>query len=145
MKSTNFFAPYSLDGKCNLKTTGKGCYIIKKNDSVIYVGLSYSDVKRTLYRHFQKWTDLRTDYTKKNQVYERVTYTGQNKSNFKIKVIFCKTDKEISELEYLLIKKLKPKDNTLKNEIYSVVDLRKTIDAFNNSDNWKPTSEEPPF
>jgi excinuclease UvrABC nuclease subunit len=145
MKSTNFFPPYSPDGKCNLKTTGKGCYIIKKNDSVIYVGLSYSDVKRTLYRHFQKWTDLRTDYTKKNQVYERVTYTGQNKSNFKIKVIFCKTDKEISELEYLLIKKLKPKDNTLKNEIYSIVDLKKTINAYNNSDNWKPTSEEPPF
>lgn len=145
MKSTNFFPPYSPEGKCNLKTSGKGCYIIKKNDSVVYVGVSYSDVKRTLYRHFQQWTDLRTDFTKKAQAYERVTYSGQVRSKFKVKVIFCKTEKECSELEYLLIKKLKPKDNTLKNELYAASNLSKTIDAFNNADSWKPSSEEPPF
>jgi len=144
MKSTNFFPPYSED-KCNLKTSGKGVYIIKKDDAVVYVGVSYSDVKRTLYRHFQKWTDLRTIHTKKNQSYERVTYYGENKNKFKIKVIFCKTEKECAELEYLLIKKLKPVNNTLKNELYSIVDLNKTIKNFNNCDKWNPNDEEAPF
>lgn len=144
MKATKFFPPYT-DDKCNLKATGKGVYVIKKKDNIVYVGLSYTDVKRTLYRHFQKWTDKRTDWTKKQQNYERVTYEGQNKNLFKIKVIFCKTDKEVTLLEYLLIKKLKPKDNTLKNALYDYEDMTKVSHSFNNAEVWKSDFEEAPF
>jgi len=144
MKATKFFAPYTNDA-CNLKATGKGVYVIKKGEKIVYVGLSYSDVKRTLYRHFQKWTDRRTDYTKRNQNYERVTYDGENRNLFKIKVIFCKTDKEVTLLEYLLIKKLKPRDNTIKKALYDYEDLSKISASLTNADTWQSNFDEPPF
>ena len=144
MKSTKFFKPYSGESY-TLKTTGKGCYIIKKGEKVVYVGMSYSDLRRTLYRHFQTWTDRRSAYTKKSQLYERVTYAGQNRELFRIKVIFCKTDKEVSILEYLLIKKLKPRDNTLKMALYASEDVRKVAEEFNNATPWQSISEDVPF
>lgn len=144
MKATKFFKPYEGEN-CNLKATGKGVYIIKKGDSVFYVGMSYNDVKRTMYRHFQKWTDRRSAYTKKNQLYERVTYEGQNRNLFRVKVIFCKTDKEVTILEQLLIKKLRPKDNTLKLANYSAADLQKVVETFNNATPWQSITEETPF
>ena len=144
MKSTKFFAPYTKEA-CNLKATGKGVYVIKKKDKILYVGLSYSDVKRTLYRHFQKWTDKRTDWTKRNQNYERVTYDGENRNLFKVKVIFCKTDKEVTLLEYLLIKKLKPRDNTIKKAMYEFEDLSKITASLTNAETWQSNFEETPF
>lgn len=144
MKSTKFFPAYTGEN-CTLKSTGKGVYLIKRNAEIVYVGLSYSDVKRTIYRHFQKWTDRRTQYTKNNQNYERVTYVEENKNKFKIKVIFCSTIKECTLLEYLLIKKFKPKDNTLKKAMYDNVDLSKITETFNNAEVWKSNFEEAPF
>ena len=116
--STKFFKPYSSKLQ-TLQSTGKGVYIIKKGDKFVYVGMSATDVKKTMYRHFQKWTDLRSSYTKKLQAYERVTYHEENKENFTCKVIYTSTDKEAHNLERLLINKLKPKDNTLKLELFS--------------------------
>ena len=144
MKSTKFFAPYTNE-TCNLKATGKGVYVIKKGNNIVYVGLSYSDLKRTMYRHFQKWTDRRTDWTKKNQNYERVTYDGENRNLFKVKVIFCKTDKEVTLLEYLLIKKLKPRDNTIKKALYDYEDLTKVTTSLNNAETWQSNFEDTPF
>jgi len=144
MKATKFFKPYNAD-KYNLTATGRGVYIIKKGEKYVYVGLSYTDVKRTLYRHFQKWTDKRTEFTKKAQVYERVTYDGENRNLFTIKVVFCKTEQETTLLEYLLIKKLKPRDNTLKNSMYDAFDITKTVEKFNNASQWQPDNEEAPF
>lgn len=135
MKSTKFFKPYNKKNY-NLSATGRGVYIIKKGDVVVYVGLSYTDVKRTLYRHFQAWNDNR---------FERVTYDGENRNLFKIKVIFCKTEKETAELEYLLIKKLKPRDNTAKNELYNKQDITKTIEKFKTATEWNEENENTPF
>lgn len=145
MKSTKFFPAYT--GKnCTLKATGTGCYIIAKGNKIVYIGMSATDVKKTLYRHFQKWTDLRTGYTKKSQSYERVTYYGENKGLFNVKVIFCKTLHEAAILEHLLIRKLKPSDNYLKNDLYANLPETKLVaEKFNNAENWKPITEENPF
>lgn len=145
LKSTTFFPPYDREGNCNLKATGKGCYIIKKNNVILYVGMSTTDLKKTLYRHFQKWTDLRTNWTKKRQNYERVTYHGENRNMFSVKVIFTPTDNEARVLEYLLIRKLKPKDNFLKNELYDNPEAEKMEYKINTSDTWKPMLDENPF
>lgn len=145
MKSTSFFKPYTGEN-CTLKATGTGVYLIAKKGLIVYVGMSATDVKKTLYRHFQKWTDLRTNYTKRNQAYERVTYYNENKNLFTVKVVFCKTLNEAAILEHLLIKKFKPKDNYLKNELYADLPQTKAVaEKYNNADAWKPLNEEPPF
>ena len=57
LKATKRFKPYT-DGIPTLRTNvGGGVYIIRLLDEVVYVGKSNADVKKTLYRHFQKWTD----------------------------------------------------------------------------------------
>lgn len=146
LKATGFFPPYSKEGSYNLKTkNGKGCYIIRKNGKTVYVGMSLSDIQGTLYRHFQKWTDRRTAWTKKQQNYERVTYYGQDRSLFTVKIIFCPTDHECYLLESLLIKKLRPADNTLKNELYHNAELDRFEPKLENVQAWKPISDEPPF
>jgi len=145
IKSTSFFPPYDSKGNCNLKSTGRGVYLIKKNDAVVYVGQSFTDVKKTLYRHFQMWNDLRTTYTKKLQNYERVTYYGQDRTKFKIKVIFCKTITDTANLEFLLIKKYRPKDNTNKMIDLFTKGLDSTVENLNNAGAWQPLNEETPF
>lgn len=140
LKSTRFFKPYNEDGSYNLKTTGTGVYIIKKNDRILYVGLSLTDVRNTLYRHFQKWTDKRTNWTKKKEIYERITYEGQNRNMFLVKVIFTPTKEEARILESLLILKLKPVDNTLKLELYSNKEMQAMTFKVNTADNWKPSN-----
>jgi excinuclease UvrABC nuclease subunit len=144
MKATKFFKPYNKESYA-LKSTGKGVYVIKEKGKIVYVGLSYSDLQKTLYRHFQKWTDKRSAYTKKAQLLDRVTYADENRDNYLIKVIFCKTIKEVTLLEYLLIKKLKPRDNISKKAMYDNEDLSKISYSLNNAETWKSNLEEAPF
>lgn len=144
-KSTKFFPPYSKAGNYNLKNTGAGVYIIKERGAVVYVGMSGKDVQGTLYRHFQKWTDRRSNWTKKLQNYERVTYHQKDRSDFLIKVIFTKTAAAAAVLEELMILKLKPRDNSLKLELYSVAKLQQIENRFNDAEYYPADSEEPPF
>lgn len=146
LKATSFFPPYSPAGSYNLKTKdGKGCYIIREQGQTVYVGMSLSDIQGTLYRHFQKWTDKRTDWTKKRQNYERVTYYGKDRARFTVKVIFCPTDNECYLLESLLIKKLKPRDNTLKNELYHNFEMDRFAPKLETMEVWRPVTDEAPF
>ncbi len=118
-KYSTWFNPYTItDIKkfCNLTYTGSGVYLIKENDIVVYVGRSLTDVKKTLYRYFQKWTDLRFDKTK-NYI-ARVTYFSMNINNYKVKVVLCSSIEDTCTLEELLIKTLEPRDNKLKAEKY---------------------------
>jgi excinuclease UvrABC nuclease subunit len=108
-----YFKPYTNNAP-TLKKTGAGVYVIKKNNVVVYVGMSYRDVKKTLYRHFQKWTDKRTYFSKQNSIYERVTYHNENLDLFSCRVIFTDSDKQTENLEQYLIKKYSPINNTLK-------------------------------
>lgn len=143
MQRTKFIKPYlektGKNGKCTLKATGKGVYIIKENNKVVYIGYSGYDVKQTLYRHFQKWNDKRHPETKRVQRIERVTYYNKNfdNDNYLIKVVFCKTAKEAEQLESALIKKFRPRDNSVKLDLMDLMDYSKTIEKYNEAEEIK--------
>lgn len=107
MKRTKFFKPYEAPNKCALKETGPGVYLIKKEGKFLYVGFSASDVKKTMYRHFQTWNDPSQ---------RRTTYT--NLAGITCRVVFT-TAKKAPILEEALILKYKPRDNAQKLEMYS--------------------------
>lgn len=142
MKATGFFKPYSDAGQYSLKSTGCGVYVIKREGKVVYVGMSRKDVRNTLYRHFQVWTDRRAGWTKRNEPYDRVTYAGEDREDFTVKVIFCKGAIECEIMEQLLIKKLKPKDNSLKLYLYSKEQYREVEKKIEAADSWKSNFEE---
>jgi hypothetical protein len=106
MKKTKTFAPYT-GNKCTLTKTGPGVYIIYKKGKPAYVGFSASNVKKTMYRHFQSWDDP----TQKRVVYKHLV-------DITCRVIFT-TATRAPKLEEALILSLKPVDNTLKLEMYS--------------------------
>jgi excinuclease UvrABC nuclease subunit len=114
-------APYT-NGKTNFRyTAGKsGVYLIYKNDSLKYVGMSKTDVYKTMYRHFQSWNDP-------TQI--RITYNGKSKA-LRVRVILC-TPAQAVRLEKMLILKHKPKDNPNKYNSFKPVQLdKKALDDF---------------
>ena len=153
MKKTLFFKPYlTHNGKrgiATLKKTGTGVYVIKEYNKIVYVGFSASDVKKTLYRHFQKWVDKRHPDTKKMQRIERVTYMDKyfNNDNYRVKVIFCKNEREASTLEHALIKKIKPRDNSVKLDLMDLMDFNKIVTKYNEAEelNKRQYEEDLPF
>jgi hypothetical protein len=118
---SKWFPPYKIENNkriCSLSYTGPGVYLIKENDIVVYIGRSKTDVKKTLYRHFQKWIDLRSDKTSNGIA--RITYHGLDLSKYLIKVVLCKSIEDVCTLEEVLIKVLEPRDNTLKASKYGI-------------------------
>jgi hypothetical protein len=126
MKKTKKFKPYT-GNKCTLTKTGAGTYIIYKNNKPAYVGYSASNVKKTMYRHFQEWNDP----TQKRVVYKQL-------HNIECRVIFT-TAKRASILEEALILKLLPIDNSQKIEMYSSKAKGDMLNEF------VATPEEAPF
>lgn len=108
MNKTKFFKPYVAPNVCALKETGPGVYIIKNlENKIVYIGFSATDVKKTMYRHFQKWNDP----TQRRTVYSNLT-------GIKCRVVFT-TAKKAPILEEALILKYKPRDNAQKLEMYT--------------------------
>jgi excinuclease UvrABC nuclease subunit len=106
MKISKWFEPYK-NGKPALeykKTQRPAVYFIKENNKIVYVGMSATNLYKTLYRHFQTWNDKRAQYRSAN--YTRKTYD----KTAKVRVIFC-TALQADRLETYLIQKLKPRDN----------------------------------
>lgn len=94
-------SPYNSKGKPTFKKRNvKGCYIIKKNKVILYVGYSGVDLYKAMYRHFQKWND-----------YSQVRVLYNNLKDLKVDIIICSTKLESSRLEKALIIKYKPKEN----------------------------------
>lgn len=129
MKKTNWKEPYKkVDGKIstNFRNTYQksGVYIIKdkKTNKILYVGGSSNNVYRTMYRHFQEWSDKQ----------KRATY---KKFGTKIRVILG-TKNQAFRLERYLTKKLDPRDIDYK---YRQVELdfkdKKVIDAYKDAEN----------
>jgi predicted GIY-YIG superfamily endonuclease len=144
MKRTKFFKPYN-DKKtvCTLKSSGAGVYIIKQENKIVYIGYSSTDVKKTMYRHFQKWTDLRSTFGRASQPYDRITYHNRfNNDEYKCKVIFC-TPKQAELLEQALILKLKPRDNSLKLNLISEMQKNKIIETMTDADEVAPEYDRP--
>lgn len=113
-KYSEWFLPYDVATEkiCTLQYTGIGIYMISENGVLVYIGRSKKDVKGTLYRHFQKWTDKRVN--KERSGIARVTYYGKNRMNYMCKVILCSDIEDACTLEEILIKRIEPRDNKLK-------------------------------
>lgn len=119
-KRTRFAKPYKKTKggtyfRTNLplldhKKDQAGVYFIKKIGSpkILYVGYSENSLYKTIYRHFQKWIDISRE--KKT----RFTYP---KDGYMVKIIFTDKDKA-AMLEKHFIRKLKPRDNNFKYEMY---------------------------
>ena len=128
MRKTKFFEPYDKNKKCTFNQRNKkGVYIIKKAGIVRYVGLSYNDLYRTMYRHFQQWTD---EYQK------RTTFT--NLKDITVRVVYCSTNTQVTKLENALIHRYKPKGQERPEKLTD--DKTKEIEK-----NYFQISEEAPF
>ena len=118
MKKSNWFDPYILNKKGKEVPAIRDCwtcaqagvYLIrhKQTGTVVYVGSSTTQLKKTIYRHFQQWTDKQP---KTGRSFERKTYpkTGY----YEIRFFKC-TAEQALRIEKYLIRKLQPKDNPLK-------------------------------
>lgn len=166
-QATNWFNPYTCEkilitvGKKNrkayyapatLKFTGAGVYLIKTKVGgkwkIVYVGMSASDVKKTLYRHFQTWTDRRSKWNETKKVWDRVTYaTDFSNADFLVKIIKTPTGDEARILEEALIKKLKPRDNRAKLSLYTEKQYKKMEEKYEEAETIKPdySTIEVPF
>jgi excinuclease UvrABC nuclease subunit len=114
-KKTKFADPYTFTkagiAKSNVPAliaskNQSGVYVIRKKEShkVVYVGFSKNQLYKTVYRHFQTWTDIsRTTQT-------RFTYP---KKGYQVRIIFT-TPARAQQMEKYLIQLFKPKDNELK-------------------------------
>lgn len=78
-----------------------GCYIIKENNVIVYVGMSKSCVVKAMYRHFYKWTDNPYRVTYEKEVENKI-YTAA--------IIVCSAE-QAGKLEQGLVLALNPRDN----------------------------------
>ena len=135
-----------IGAKCNLQKTGAGVYFIYENGKLAYIGFSGTDVKKTMYRHFQKWNDLRHPENKRRDRIERVSYfEGFKNADFKCRVIFCKNAAQAARFEIALIKKFKPRDNSLKMDFDSMVEYTKTLKEIDKAAEVAAPLEDAPF
>jgi len=131
MKRFRKIIAYPKPGKTNLLfCRGKsGVYMIFKGDTLLYIGMSGSDLYKTITRHFQDWKDSR-----------QVRTTYPQKPEYKINVVFC-TPQRAGRLERYLIVRLKPIDNPDKLQNY-------TLDSSDNKTGQEFAAtylDDPPF
>ena len=87
-----------------------GCYIIKEDNIIVYVGYSGVSIYNALTRHFQSWED--------NRQY-RVTYKDRLADhNYEIAAIAVDNKQHAAQLEKELILHLQPRDNRKRYEEY---------------------------
>lgn len=97
---------YKEPGKTNVAwLQGRtGCYIIYENGKKVYVGYSGYNLYKTLIRHFNTW----------NHKYQKVvTYVPSATNKYHVTIILA-TPKQAQSLEYQLIQRFLPRDNTQK-------------------------------
>lgn len=146
-KDTGKFNPYTGDSY-TLKNTGKGIYMIYEKDKLVYVGKSHSHIQNTLYRHFQRWIDKRSSYSKQYSYFARVTYYGKPRKDYLVRCYFVnKSNDSIDALEQYLIKKHNPRDNTQKLDYYTASQLAEAKEEISwyNVEKWNPENEDLPF
>jgi hypothetical protein len=137
LKQSKWNEPYNGKKTTLAKDLSKtpGVYLIKSKQTgkIKYVGHSATNLKRTLYRHFQQWNDKAQD---------RYVY---DKNKYLIRVIKT-TSKRAPELEKYLIDKYKPKDNKNKYPTLEPVDFSQDL---KQAEEWKAylnnTVQDTPF
>jgi excinuclease UvrABC nuclease subunit len=97
-----------------------GVYLIKslRTGNIVYIGHSSSNLKKTLYRHFQEWNERQK---------QRITY---GKYAYEIRVIYT-TPTRAPQIEKFLIQKFKPRDNENFYENDTVKDFTNDLDNKN--------------
>lgn len=100
---SNIKLPYSTTIQKNVS----GVYLIKNKSTgkIVYVGSSRTQLKKTIFRHFQKWEENGE---------KRKTYP---KFGYKIRIILS-SPSQAERLERYFIAKLNPKDNKNKYKDY---------------------------
>lgn len=124
---------YDKPNKTNLAfCKGKsGVYIIYENGKKVYVGQSSYDLYMTITRHFQKWDNKHVSY-----------HSKINRRKYSVTVIFC-TAKQAASLEFQLIRKFLPRDNTMKYpELWPQAYDKQVIETFKKEERHL---EDPPF
>lgn len=119
MLKVDWFEPY--DGKkvtCPIPyaTADKkyaGIYFIRdrKTKELLYIGSSKTNIRNTLYRHFQRWNDKR--FWEEERGY-RVSHTTYKKHTIDVKLLVTYDGTAAFRLEKYFILKLNPRDNRLK-------------------------------
>lgn len=116
MRKSSFFQVYTngrLNGRLGLiaKRPQSGVYIIKLNDSIVYVGYSGSNLYKTFSRHFQSWNDA---------TQKRVTFNNRRTSEkITARIILC-SPQRAATLEKALILHHRPRLNGHKYEAYTM-------------------------
>lgn len=123
------------------RTLGKtrsraGCYLIKENGVIVYVGMSKSCVVTAMYRHFYNWDDHQY----------RVSYFKKMSKNKYEAAIFYAMKEEAPKLEQSLIMLLNPRDNKemYENIIPALLEKHGYVKA-NKKPGWEAYSDEAPF
>ena len=118
MKKYKFVEPYQKTGKTTFRTTFKrsGVYLVKENGKLVYIGMSATNLYKTLYRPFERWHHKQQDV---------VTYAGR-RHKYTVRVVLC-TPAQAARLEKALIVKHKPRDNENKYSQYSLTLADKNI------------------
>lgn len=136
MKKTRFKPPYNKKGNTNFRFTNNkaGVYLVKNKDGkIVYIGMSASNLYKTMYRHFQSWKDS----TQIRIVYPKQGYT--------VRVVLT-TSKRAYLLERALILKMKPKDNPHKLELFTATNKEKTVlKEYETKSDWFEERTDTPF
>ena len=127
MKKSEFLPPYT-DGKTTFRdaVNKAGVYLIKNSaKEIVYVGYSRNNLYRTLYRHFQKWDDSQQP---------RTTY---GKHGYTVRVILTTPD-QATRLEKYLIKKMKPRDNSVEYDNVEATTGQNDFEKAKDAEDWEP-------
>jgi excinuclease UvrABC nuclease subunit len=131
MKKFKLVKPYT-GAKTNIAFTQNksGVYLIYPAGSqkACYIGMSGSNLYKTLLRHFQAWPDSK-------QI--RITYPKQG---YNVRIVLC-TPLQAERLERALIVKYKPKDNPFKYELYKTTKQDKDLTNYY----YDQSAGDPPF
>lgn len=100
-----------------------GVYLIKENGTIVYIGMSQSDLIQALYRHFYRYNDTHR---------KPRTYYNHKHGNFEVSII--ETNKQDAPaLERGLILSVNPRDNRERFRTYldllSVQNITKNIES----------------
>lgn len=100
-----------------------GCYLIKENGVIVYVGMSKHCVVKACYRHFYKWTSWRR---------QRVTYFDRlDEKEYTILIIPLPME-QVCQMEQSLIITMNPRDN--KERYQGVIDEILTTKGYVRAD-----------
>jgi excinuclease UvrABC nuclease subunit len=128
---------YNQPGQTNIRETKErsGVYLIYygSDKKPVYIGMSASNLYKTILRHFQEWND---------PAQQRTVYPQD--PLYKVSVVYT-TPKQAPKLEKMLILRHKPDDNRHKWEGLEIENIYTEDKKVLNTFDLTPTELKPPF